>query len=65
MKSDCKVIPIIWRQERLEAVLLCRNEKCNDVAIYTFPKSYPINNIQCEMCGMKRMTSKIPRSKQF
>lgn len=60
-----KVIPIIWYQERWEAVLMCLNEKCLDVAIYTFPMNYPISELHCEICNKKRLTSKIPRSKQF
>lgn len=58
-----KVIPLIWLQIRVEAVLLCK--ACGDACIYTFPEKYTIANIACDQCGQKRLTKEMPRSGLF
>lgn len=57
------VTHLIWHQERIEAVLMCKG--CGDVCVYTFPASMSPSLMSCEECGEKKLTSKIDRSKQF
>ena len=58
-----KIIPLIWFQERWEAVLHCLG--CGDVCIYTFPIKYKISKIRCDSCGQLKMTDKIPHCELY